>query len=421
MSTQKINLESWKPRSEADRNSVLAELQAILASSHFSNSKRYPALLRYVVESRLAGRSDQLKERTLGMEVFHRPADYDTNTDTVVRYTAGEVRKRLAMYYHEDHPDSVLQISLPAGSYVPEFMRVVPEEEATEAQALENSLPQTVEPAALAAIPWHESASPVAQPAFAVRGGRLWKIAAISLILLSVVLSITALMRYRATAQDRILAQFWSPLVHDPAGVLICSGGSVFSPNNYSGVMTAGKGVEYPFISMPVVFSLARLSALLEHGGAKYALQASASTPLTDLRDRSVVMVGAYNNDWSLRLVSPLRFHFAPESSASIIDSQRPNVRWARDGSMPYSSGDDYALVARFRDSTTGSIVLVLGGLGRNGTEAATQFVTTPQYLHLLADRVGKNLRSQNIEVVLKTNVIEGKTGAPSIQAIHTW
>ncbi|ADV83195.1 hypothetical protein [Terriglobus saanensis] len=421
MSTQRINLEIWKPRSEADRNTVLAELQTILASSHFSNSKRYPALLRYVVESRLAGKSDQLKERTLGMEVFQRPADYDTSTDTVVRYTAGEVRKRLAMYYHEDHPESVLQISLPAGSYVPEFMRVVPEDEHADSSAIETVVMPPAEAATFASASWLESTShpvPHVQPA---PGRPSWKIAALSLIVLSVILSIAAVMRYRATSQDRVLTQFWSPLVHDPAGVLICSGGSVFSPNNYSGVMTAGKGVEYPFISMPVVFSLARLSALLEHGGAKYALQASASTPLTDLRDRSVIMVGAYNNDWSLRLVAPLRFHFAPESKASIVDSQRPSVRWARDASLPYSSGDDYALVARFRDPTTGSIVLVLGGLGRNGTEAATQFVTTPQYLHMLSDRVGKNLGNQNIEVVLKTNVIEGKTGAPSIQDIHTW
>ena len=414
-------MEAWKPKSEADRNIVLAELQTILASSHFSNSKRYPALLRYVVESRLEGKSEQLKERTLGVEVFHRPADYDTNTDTVVRYTAGEVRKRLAMYYHEDHPESVLQISLPAGSYVPEFMRVVPATETSDSLPIETAPALPADVSTLAAS---SSLKPTSHPVpnvLPMTGSRFWKIAAISLMVLGVLLSIVAITRYRVTSQDRVLAQFWSPLVHDPAGVLICSGGSVFSPNNYSGVRTADKGVEYPFISMPVVFSLARLSALLEHGSAKYALQASASTPLTDLRDRSVIMVGAYNNDWSLRLVAPLRFHFAPESSASIVDSQKPNVRWARDASLPYSSGDDYALIARFRDPTTGSVVLVLGGLGRNGTEAATQFVTTPQYLHLLADRVGKNLGNQNIEVVLKTNVIDGKTGAPSIQDIHTW
>jgi hypothetical protein len=67
-------------------------MEKVLASNQFCNSRRYPALLRYVVDQALSGNGDQIKERTVGIEVFGRPPDYDTNTDTVVRYTAGEVR-----------------------------------------------------------------------------------------------------------------------------------------------------------------------------------------------------------------------------------------------------------------------------------------------------------------------------------------
>ena len=55
-----------------------------------------PGLLRYVVEQTLSGNEENLKERTLGVEVFRRSPDYDTNLDPVVRLSAGEVRKRLA-------------------------------------------------------------------------------------------------------------------------------------------------------------------------------------------------------------------------------------------------------------------------------------------------------------------------------------
>jgi len=58
-------------------------LKKILASAHFSSSKRYPALLQYIVENTLEGKSDLLKERTLGVDVFDRPPAYDTNTDTL--------------------------------------------------------------------------------------------------------------------------------------------------------------------------------------------------------------------------------------------------------------------------------------------------------------------------------------------------
>ena len=114
--------DAWRPQTRQDREAILLELQEVLASPHFCNSKRYPALLQYIVEKTLVGESDLLKERTLGVEVFDRSPSYDTNADTVVRYTAGEVRKRLSLYYHELGRKPVIQISLPAGSYIPEFL-----------------------------------------------------------------------------------------------------------------------------------------------------------------------------------------------------------------------------------------------------------------------------------------------------------
>jgi hypothetical protein len=88
---------------------------------------------------------------------------------------------------------------------------------------------------------------------------------------------------------------------------------------------------------------------------------------------------------------------------------------------LPYSNADDYALVARFRDPTTDSWVVVLAGIGRNGTEAAAQFATSQHYLQLLRDRAGTDFSNKNVEAVLKVSVIDGKTGAPSILAVHVW
>ncbi|HEX9200896.1 MAG TPA: hypothetical protein VF865_15155, partial [Acidobacteriaceae bacterium] len=85
------------------------------------------------------------------------------------------------------------------------------------------------------------------------------------------------------------------------------------------------------------------------------------------------------------------------------------------------SSADDYALIARFRDTTTNSWVIALAGVGRNGTEAAAQFATSPNYMQMLRDKAGRDFSDRNIEAVLKVNVIDGKTGAPSILAVHVW
>jgi hypothetical protein len=203
----------------------------------------------------------------------------------------------------------------------------------------------------------------------------------------------------------------------------VCIGGSVFSQTHTSGVATATKDVDYPFISMQGASAVALISALLErNGGESTQLQSAATTTLTELKEHPAILVGGYNNQWSLRLVQPLRFHFAPiTETEAIADGAHPGTKWERDPSLPYSNADDYALVARFRDPTTDSWVVVLAGIGRNGTEAAAQFATSQHYLQLLRDRAGTDFSNKNVEAVLKVSVIDGKTGAPSILAVHVW
>jgi hypothetical protein len=52
---------------------------------------------------------------------FQQPLDYDTNANSVVRMTAGEVRRRLTQYHVKAAPDDEPIIELPQGSCVPGF------------------------------------------------------------------------------------------------------------------------------------------------------------------------------------------------------------------------------------------------------------------------------------------------------------
>src|SRR5262245_18843102 len=107
--------------SETLKQASLAQLTRILESPQFRSSKKCSLFLRYVVEQASDNNLECLKERILGVEVFKRDPQYDTNQDPVVRGTAGEVRKRLAQYYLEPGRAEELRVSLPAGSYVPEI------------------------------------------------------------------------------------------------------------------------------------------------------------------------------------------------------------------------------------------------------------------------------------------------------------
>lgn len=103
------------------RKLILEALDRVTASPAFHTSKRGREFFRYIVEHALAGELDQLKERCIGSTLFGRPADYDTGSDSVVRVTANEVRKRLAAYYAQTEPADPITFDLPTGGYIPEI------------------------------------------------------------------------------------------------------------------------------------------------------------------------------------------------------------------------------------------------------------------------------------------------------------
>jgi len=81
---------------EVSSANVRQALQCVLASRPFFQARRPSQFLRFIVESTLAGRANQIKEYLIGVEVFERPSDYDPKVDPIVRIEAGRLRKKLA-------------------------------------------------------------------------------------------------------------------------------------------------------------------------------------------------------------------------------------------------------------------------------------------------------------------------------------
>ena len=107
---------------EARERAVREELNKLLESPAFRTSKRCREFLEHIVEHTMRGPGDTLKERSLGVELFQLPPDFDTGQHTVVRVTASEVRKKLAQHYiAENGTPHAVRIDLPPGSYSAEF------------------------------------------------------------------------------------------------------------------------------------------------------------------------------------------------------------------------------------------------------------------------------------------------------------
>jgi len=400
---------------DAEREAIRQQLERMLANPLFKYSKRYPNLLRYVVEKTLDGQTTELKERSLGVAVFGREPDYDTNVDPVVRATAGEIRKRIAQYYHEPGHSSEVRIDLSPRSYIPEF-EILP-----------------VQPAAAPALP---QAAPAAAGLRAPRWRGLAAGAAVGLL----VASIAAILWLRPWARQSELERFWKPVLDASNTVLLCIGqreflGSSPEPGQvaHADLPTAPSGPITLFqlyymgsqnMSLPDVTTVGRLSGLLQAKGKSLHIRGQLSTDFADLRDGPVVLVGAFDNDWTMRLSGPMRFSFERDHDTFWIkDRQNPSRRdRAVDYRTPYLSlTEDYALISRTLDPTTARMVVVVGGLTGSGTIAAGEFLTDPIYLEALAKGAPRGWERKNMQLILATRVIHGTSGPPRILDQHFW
>ena len=387
--------------STPDREAILEELDALLASHHFRGSKRYPAFLKYVVEAPLDGRLSDLKERTIGVEVFGRTPNYDTNADPVVRFSAGEVRKRIAQFYHENGHGSRLQIELPLGSYVPEFQW----------RHAESPVP--------AELPAPAALTPVKD-----RKGRARLLLAGMLVLLGSAGIARYYYQRNAEKTPTVSDRLWAPLIGSSRPVLIVlgTGNRRFTESDNTSFLDHMVG-PFHHVSVAIASSLANVASVVRMRGAAYEIKEDTETSLTDLRGRPVVLIGATNNPWTMRLLGPMKFHFTPGPMAKVQDVNDPeNPKWSIDFSKPYSSvPNDYAIVARYHDPTTEGPVMVVAGLGPYGTEAASAFVSTPQYLEQVARQIPAGWEGKNIEIVLKSEVVDGKAGPPVMISSAVW
>ena len=88
-----------------------------------SNSSRLLRLFTYIGEKYFEGQTQKLHEYDIATEVFGRSkSTFNPGEDAIVRVEAHRLRKKLKEYYEGEGKDHPVQVSLPAGSYVPAFI-----------------------------------------------------------------------------------------------------------------------------------------------------------------------------------------------------------------------------------------------------------------------------------------------------------
>jgi len=412
------------PWSNSQRAAICAEADRILADPSFKKSRRCVVLFRRLVEHALEGGDEGgIKERTLGIEVFGREADYDTNTDPIVRMTANEIRKRLAQYYQSSSRHHEVHVSLVPGSYLPRFnfgLSVVSPSAVSDAQVEPDVSPDAAtEPAA------QGESGIVTQPVESPKSPRGLR-TVVTILISALILACIAFAAVNWTnwADPLRSSQYllWAPLLKAPEPVSICVADATVPQMTraLAGDWASGMADTISGRRPPVGEADGTDMPLVPYVDAEVSARVAGW-----FKDHGpIVLVGAFDNVWNLALFSKLRYHVQIDPTTKdewIEDLRNPgNREWKGSGKLLYSdSSVDYAIITRVFDKDTGTWFVAAGGLGMHATEAAGDFLTDPELSRSLPDAVRTG--TQNIQIVLKTTVIGGHTGAPQILAVHTW
>lgn len=388
---------------------IREELSRVLASHEFRSSKRSQDFLRYVIENTLNGHADMLKERTIGIDVFGRPTSYDPSEDATVRVKAGEVRKRLGLYYSDQGARNPIRIELPSGTYVPEFHPHV---------TAAAPLPAPPVPALTTAVaPPPEVAAarrkPLPRPRWVATGGLM----VVAAILLWVI----------ARPATTVLDEFWAPVVKGTAPVMVAA---AFVPvwnldrdTNATGSARPDDYVELTdqFVGGGDLIATSRLTSMFTRMKRPYRLKVGNDVSFPDLRTGPAVLVGYSYTRWK-EISSQMRYFIdGARRPVGITDNGHP-TEWA----LPNLPRDrrtleDYAIVSRVFHPDTHAMLVEIAGITQYGTDAAGDLVTNPDLMAEALHGAPSDWQKKNLQLVLHVKVISGAPSSPKVVKSYFW
>jgi hypothetical protein len=384
---------------------IREELQRVLASHEFRSSKRSQDFLRYVVENTLKGHGDMLKERTIGIDVFGRSTSYDPSDDATVRVKAGEVRKRLGLYYSEQGARNPIRIELPSGTYVPEFRAL--------------HMPGAGEPAGKLDAPPAEDRMPTERKA--LLSPRRAALAGL------VVLACVALI-WEATRPSRtMLDEFWAPVLKGASPVFVCAAYvPVWNLDMDPGAKGPGRPEDYvaltdQFVGGGDLIATSRLTSMLTRLGRPYRLKVGNDVTFADMRSGPAILVGYSYTRWK-EISSQMRYFIdGLRRPIGILDNGNPTPWSLPNLPRDRRTSEDYAIVSRVFHPDTHAMLVELAGITQYGTDAAGDLVTNPDLMAEALRGAPADWRTKNLQFVLHVKVISGAPTSPQVVARYFW
>jgi hypothetical protein len=364
-----------------------AQLQRILESRPFRPSEVLRRLLDYLGRKELLGEAEDLKEYTVGIEAFAKPASYDPKTDSSVRVQAGKLRQKLDEYYRTDGLSDPLIVELPKGHFRLAFRERSPEV--------------------------------VSVPLASARSSQLpWAIA-IAAVLVALVLGWqlrpgrTTISRYNSAE----LRELWRPFLEDARPAIVSLGNPLFAKvggdffrdpvmNSWDKAQDSigvkelekalgGKAVPaYSYTGVGEASAAFELARLFLSTGKDLNLVVSNGLTWEDIGRNNVIFVGPPKYNLQTRDL-PVQMDFVIGHSRVV--NQHPhagepptyNETWSPDRATLI---EGHALISRLPGLHGTGYIMMLASTSTEGTRAAVEYVTRPDYVaRLVSSLRGKD------------------------------
>jgi hypothetical protein len=375
---------------------VEAHLDALLESEAFSSSRRCREFLRYIVRETLEGRGAAIKERTIAMDVFGKGADFDSQSESIVRVKANDVRKRLAQAYNSGL-DGDVRVSLPVGVYHPEFQFAKSEVPGVLVEVERPRRPRWLAP---------------------VLAGAFCMVAAV------------AVAHWLSPA--RPFDPLWAPFAAPGHAVLVSlPAPTVFEVRHPEKLLQLREDTEIPaselheaetYTGLGAAYGAARFAEQLASRGKTFYLKFGEDVAFSDLRQGPAILLGAMTSQWTLDVTQSLRFRFEQSDEVNrIVDTSAANRYWAP---IPVSAGhpnaESFSVVTRLLASDSGYPLLMASGLSARDTQAAAEFLTDASCFAQFTSKA-PDWPKKNFQVVLREFVHGHSPGSPTVVAWHLW